>query len=63
MIAPATLAELPDAVRAAPRVIPVGARTKPRLSEVDAEPLSTLGLRGITEYDPAEFTVSVLAAR
>lgn len=61
MIAPATLAELPDAVRAAPRVIPVGARTKPRLSEVDAEPLSTLGLRGITEYDPAEFTVSVLA--
>lgn len=61
MNAPATLEELRDAVLAAPKVIPVGARTKPRLSETDAVPLSTLGLRGIVEYDPGEFTFTALA--
>lgn len=61
MNAPATLAELRDAVLAAPRVIPVGARTKPRLSAVEAVRISTARLSGITEYDPAEFTVTALA--
>ncbi|MFM9059387.1 MAG: FAD-binding protein [Planctomycetaceae bacterium] len=61
MIAPATLAEFRDAVLAAPRVIVVGAGTKPRLSDVDATRITTTSLRGITEYDPAEFTVTALA--
>ena len=61
MIAPASLADLRDAVMSAPRVIVVGARTKPRLSDVDALTITTTALRGITEYDPAEFTITALA--
>jgi len=61
MIAPATLAELRDAVLSAPRVIAVGARTKPRLSAVDAAPITTRSLAGITAYEPAEFTITALA--
>lgn len=49
-------------VRATPRVLAVGGRTKPRLSaRVDATPLVLTGLAGIVEYDPAEFTVTALA--
>lgn len=61
MISPATLDELREAVLSAPRVIVVGAQTKPRLSAVDAEKISTLKLRGIVEYDPSEFTFTALA--
>lgn len=50
-----------EAVRATPRLLPVGAQTKPRLSAVDVPKLSMLGLRGITEYDPGEFTFTALA--
>ena len=46
---------------AAPRVIPIGAQTKPRLSAVDAVKISTLSLRGIVEYEPSEFTFTALA--
>ncbi len=60
-LAPATLEELADAVRSAPRVLAVGAGTKPRLSAVDAVKLSTAKLRGITEYDPSEFTFTALS--
>ncbi len=58
---PATLLELRDAVLSAPRVIAVGAETKPRLSAVDAVKISTRQLRGITEYEPSEFTFTALA--
>ncbi len=61
MISPTTLDELRDAVLSAPRVIAVGAQTKPRLSAVEAVEISTLRLRGITEYDPSEFTFTALA--
>ena len=63
LLSPATLAELADAVRSAPRVLAVGARTKPRLSAVADEVtlISTLGLSGITEYQPDEFTFTALA--
>ena len=61
MIVPTTLAELRDAVLSAPRVIVHGARTKPRLADVDAERITTTALRGITEYDPGEFTITALA--
>ena len=63
LLSPATLTELADAVRSAPRVLAVGARTKPRLSAVppDVTLISTLGLSGITEYQPDEFTFTALA--
>jgi glycolate oxidase FAD binding subunit len=62
-LSPATPAALAEAVRAHPRVLALGARTKPRLSEVPGEVtlLSTRGLRGIVEYEPEEFTFTALA--
>jgi glycolate dehydrogenase FAD-binding subunit len=50
-------------VRAHPRVLAIGARTKPRLSQVPADVtlLSTRALRGIVEYEPEEFTFTALA--
>jgi glycolate oxidase FAD binding subunit len=61
ILQPASFAELADAVRAVPRVLAVGAGTKPRLSAVDTVKLSTAGLRGISEYDPSEFTFTAAA--
>ena len=60
---PTTLAELSVAVCSAPRILAIGARTKPRLSTVgsDVTLISTLGLSGITEYQPDEFTFTALA--
>ncbi len=62
LLTPASLDELVEAVRSTPRVLVVGARTKPRLSAVpDVALLSMTGLRGIIEYDPTEFTFTALA--
>ena len=60
---PTTPAELAETVRSAPRVIAVGAGTKPRLSRVagDFVRISTAKLRGIVEYEPSEFTFTALA--
>jgi glycolate oxidase FAD binding subunit len=60
---PATPAELAEAVRSLPRVLAVGARTKPRLSHVarDVVLVSTRAMRGIVEYEPSEFTFTALA--
>jgi hypothetical protein len=53
VLVPATLDELAEAVRSIPRLLPVGAGTKPRLSHVDpGVTKSTVGLRGI-RYDRA----------
>jgi glycolate oxidase FAD binding subunit len=62
-LSPTTPAELAAAVRSQPRVLAVGARTKPRLSQVpdDVALISTRGLRGIVEYEPDEFTFTALA--
>jgi glycolate oxidase FAD binding subunit len=63
ILQPTSIAELADAVKSAARVIPVGAATKPRLSQAGngTLPLSTAGLRGIVEYDPTEYTFTALA--
>lgn len=63
MIAPATVTEVADAVRSSPRVLAVGARTKPRLSQVAPEVtlLSTHKLSGLIEYEPDEYTFTALA--
>ena len=63
LFTPATPAELAEAVRSQPRVLAVGARTKPRLSQVPdgVALLSTRALRGIVEYQPEEFTFTALA--
>ncbi|HTO04761.1 MAG TPA: FAD-binding protein, partial [Opitutus sp.] len=60
---PTSPAELVDAIRSAPRVIAVGAGTKPRMSAVSADyvRVSTTQLRGIVEYEPSEFTFTALA--
>lgn len=61
MMKPTTPAELAEAVRAMPRVLAVGAGTKPRLSAVEVPKLCTAGLSGIVEYEPGEFTFTALA--
>jgi glycolate oxidase FAD binding subunit len=60
-LTPANTAELVEAVRSTPRVIAVGAGTKPRLSAVDAVRISTAKLSGMVEYEPSEFTFTALA--
>src|SRR5262249_33630076 len=60
-LAPTSISELVDAVRSTPRLIPVCAGTKSRLSAVDATPISMAGIRGIIEYEPSEFTFTALA--
>ena len=63
MLTPSTANELCDAIRAHPRVLAIGARTKPRLSAVaeNVTLISTRGLSGIIAYDPGEFTFTALA--
>src|SRR4051812_13373907 len=61
LLAPGSVKELVDAVRSTPHLLAVGAGTKPRLSAVDAVKLSTARLRGISEYDPSEFTFTAAA--
>lgn len=62
---PASVGELVEAVRATPRLLAVGAGTKPRLSALPqgeaAARLSTARLSGIIEYEPEEFTFTALA--
>ncbi|HVS51856.1 MAG TPA: FAD-binding protein [Opitutaceae bacterium] len=63
MLSPTSPSELAEAIRSAPRLIAVGAGTKPRLSAVGEEwrRVSTTKLRGIVEYEPSEFTFTALA--
>ena len=58
---PTSARQIAEAIRDAKRVIAVGAGTKPALSAVPAERISTRGLTGIVEYDPTEFTFTALA--
>src|SRR5512137_2087424 len=61
-LSPTTPTELAEAVRSQQKLLAVGARTKPRLSQVpEVALLSTRGLRGIIEYEPNEFTFTALA--
>ena len=60
-LTPQSVSELVEAVRSTPRVIAVGAGTKPRLSAVNAVKLSTAKLSGMVEYEPSEFTFTALA--
>ena len=62
-LSPGSVEELAEAVRATPRLIAVGAGTKPRLSAAGdgCARLSTARLSGITEYEPSEFTFTALA--
>ena len=63
MLTPANPKELCDAIRSHPRVLAVGAQTKPRLTgpHGDAALISTRALSGIVGYDPGEFTFTALA--
>lgn len=63
MLTPASLDELVDAVRSAPRVIATGAGTKPGLCERSQNriTISTTRITGIVEYEPSEFTFTARA--
>lgn len=60
-LSPANVDELVDAVRSTTQLLPVGAQTKPRLSQFDGTVLETGCLSGLIEYDPSEFTFTALA--
>jgi glycolate dehydrogenase FAD-binding subunit len=60
-LVPASVSELIEVVRSCPKLIPIGARTKPRLSAVDVPPVSLQELRGVVEYEPSEFTFTARA--
>jgi glycolate oxidase FAD binding subunit len=60
-LSPGSIEELVEAVRSTPQLLPVGAGTKPRLSEFDGPLLETKHLSGIIEYDASEFTFTALA--
>jgi glycolate oxidase FAD binding subunit len=59
--APDTVAEIVEVVRSCPRLLPLGAGTKPRLSEVNVTKVSTRRLQGVVEYEPSEFTFTAMA--
>lgn len=63
MLKPENIEDVQDAVRSCEKAIPVAGLTKPALTQVpdDFEHISTLGLNGVVEYDPSEFTITVLA--
>jgi glycolate oxidase FAD binding subunit len=63
LLTPSSPEALAEAVRSHPRVLAIGAHTKPRLSQVPSgfTLVSTRNLRGIVEYEPEEFTFSALA--
>lgn len=61
VLSPANIDELVEVVRSTPHLLPVGARTKPRLSQFDGPILETTHLRGMVEYDASEFTFTALA--
>ena len=52
---------LVEAVRSLPRLLPVGAGTKPRLVVTDVPQVSLRRLRGIVEYEPDEYTFTARA--
>src|SRR5215471_15220037 len=60
-LAPASVLELVEAVRSTPRLLAVGAGTKPRLSAVNCTKIFIRRLSGIVEYEPSEFTFTALA--
>ena len=58
---PTTTMELAEAVRSRERVSLEGGGTKPALISTGGARISTTALRGVVEYDPAEFTFTALA--
>lgn len=63
MLTPTTNEEIVEAVRSTDRLLPVGAQTKSRLCQTDAE-TQLLSLRhhtGIIEYQPSEYTFTAKA--
>jgi glycolate oxidase FAD binding subunit len=62
-IKPTTIEEAVQVVRAHSRLVVRGGSTKPALSRAgnDAWVLRTTALRGVTQYHPAEFTITALA--
>jgi glycolate oxidase FAD binding subunit len=62
-LAPASIAELQEAVRSATQLLPRGGGSKPALSTppTGATTLAMNRLTGILEYEPGEYTITTLA--
>ena len=58
---PTSVSELSEVVRASPRLLAIGGRSKSRLCSAECVNVSTAKLSGILEYEPAEFTITALA--
>ncbi len=60
---PTTIDEVSPCVLDHPHVLPRGANTKPALSRTNADvtPLDLTAVRGVSAYDPGEFTITALA--
>ena len=62
MLTPSSIPELIDVVKSTNRLLAVGARTKPRLSEApDTTLLDLRQFTGITEYQASEYTITARA--
>jgi glycolate oxidase FAD binding subunit len=60
-LVPTSLTELVEIVRSSPSLLPFGAGTKSRLSEVGTTRVSVSRLSGTVEYEPSEFTFTAMA--
>jgi len=58
---PETNEQLRDIVMGSEKILAVGNRTKPPLSETDASVVSMQAMAGIQQYEPSEFTFTALA--
>ena len=61
VLEPTTVEDVIAAVHSTDRLLPIGARTKPRLCQAEATLLSTRKLTGVIEYQPSEYTITVRA--
>jgi len=63
MLEPKSIDEVQEAVRGCEALIPIAGNTKPALTAVpdSFEQISMLGLSAVVEYEPSEFTITVLA--
>jgi len=61
VLTPGSVSELIETVRSAPKILAIGAGTKPRLSATADFKISLKQLRGVVEYEPSEFTFTALA--
>ncbi len=58
---PENTSQVQSFVRGSSKILPIGSRSKPALSNVECDLLLTTKLSGIVEYEPSEFTFTAKA--